>query len=139
MTHGNLDRYGCVYSLGTRWWQRPSRPVVITWRASNQCCHAIRAHGRRTSSQNTLERRDKRLRFVQNIIANVAVLPVDSRVAEIHANIIAMLSQSGSTIGAHDNWIAATAITYDYDLLTTNAAEFRRVPDLRVIDYLAQS
>lgn len=88
---------------------------------------------------NTLERRDKRLRFVQNIIANVAVLPVDSRVAEIHANIIAMLSQSGSTIGAHDNWIAATAITYDYDLLTTNAAEFRRVPDLRVIDYLAQS
>jgi tRNA(fMet)-specific endonuclease VapC len=87
----------------------------------------------------TLERRDKRLRFVQNIIANVAVLPVDSRVAEIHARIIAMLSQSGSTIGPHDNWIAATAITYGYDLLTTNAAEFRRVPDLRVIDYLDPS
>ncbi len=49
---------------------------------------------------------------------------------------VASLSKSGSTIGAHDNWIAATAITYDYDLLTTNGSEFRRVPGLRVIDYL---
>jgi tRNA(fMet)-specific endonuclease VapC len=88
---------------------------------------------------NTLERRDKRLQFVQSIITNVAVLPVDSRIAEVHARIIAMLSQSGATIGPHDNWIAATAITYDYDLLTTNAAEFRRVPELRVIDYLDSS
>ncbi|MFM2219787.1 MAG: hypothetical protein RL240_4105, partial [Planctomycetota bacterium] len=33
------------------------------------------------------------------------------------------------------NWIAATALMVDYELLTTNAAEFRRVPNLRVIPY----
>jgi len=85
------------------------------------------------------KRKDKRLRFVQTIITNVSVLPVDLRIADVHARIVASLSQSGSTIGAHDNWIAATAITYDYDLLTTNASEFRRVPGQRVINYLNTS
>ncbi len=88
---------------------------------------------------NTPQRRERRLRFVQTIIKNVALLPVDSRVADIHAQIVATLSQSGTTIGPHDNWIAATALAYDYDLLTTNASEFLRVPNLRVIDYLDTS
>lgn len=85
---------------------------------------------------NTPQRRDNRLRFVQTVITNVSILPIDSRIADIHCQIVATLSESGNTIGPHDNWIAATAITYDYDLLTTNADEFRRVPNLRVIDYL---
>jgi predicted nucleic acid-binding protein len=88
---------------------------------------------------NTPERREKRLRFVQTVITNVLLLPVDSRIADVHAQLVSTLSESGTTIGPHDNWIAATAITYDYDLLTTNANEFRRVPSLRVIDYLDTS
>ncbi len=84
---------------------------------------------------NTPERRDKRLRFVQSIFANVSILPVDFSIADAHALIVATLSQAGSTIGPHDNWIAATAVNYDYDLLTTNAEEFLRVPELRVINY----
>lgn len=85
---------------------------------------------------NTPQRRERRLRFVQTIITNVALLAVDARIADVHSQIVATLSQSGTKIGPHDNWIAATAIAYDYDLLTTNANEFRRVPNLRVIDYL---
>jgi predicted nucleic acid-binding protein len=85
---------------------------------------------------NTPQRREKRLRFVQTVITNVSILPIDSQIADIHSHIVATLSELGLTIGPHDNWIAATAITYDYDLLTTNANEFRRVPNLRVIDYL---
>lgn len=88
---------------------------------------------------NTPQRKEKRLRFVQTIITNVSVLAVDSRIADVHSQIVATLSELGSPIGPHDNWIAATAITYDYDLLTTNANEFRRVSNLRVIDYLDAS
>ncbi len=84
---------------------------------------------------NTPQRRDKRLRFVQAVLSNVSILPVDSQVADVHSQIVATLSESGLSIGPHDNWIAATAVTYDYDLLTTNASEFRRVPNIRVIDY----
>ena len=84
---------------------------------------------------NTDDRRVKRSRFVETVLSNVVVLPIDSKVADIHAEIVAALSQNGTTIGPHDNWIAATALKYDYDLLTTNMAEFRRVPNLRVIEY----
>ena len=87
----------------------------------------------------TTERRDKRLRFVQAIISSVSVLPVDSPIAETHARIVASLSQIGLSIGPHDSWIAATAVACNCDLLTTNAIEFRRVPQLRVIDFLEAS
>lgn len=86
---------------------------------------------------NTPERRQNRLRFVRKVFANVTVLPVNSPIAEVHAGIVVQLSQSGTPIGPHDNWIAASAIAYDYDLLTTNVLEFQRVPGLRVIDYFA--
>ncbi len=85
---------------------------------------------------NTPQRKEKRLRFVQTVITNVSILPIDSQIADVHSQIVATLSESGLKIGPHDNWIAATAVTCDYDLLTTNANEFRRVPNLRVIDYL---
>ena len=84
---------------------------------------------------NTDGRRASRSLFVATVLSNVVVLPIDSRVAGIHAEIVATLSQNGTTIGPHDNWIAATALKYDYDLLTTNVAGFSRVPNLRVIDY----
>jgi predicted nucleic acid-binding protein len=84
---------------------------------------------------NTEARRARRTLFISTVLSNVVVLPIDSKVANIHAGIVATLSQNGTTIGPHDNWIAATALKYDYDLLTTNVAEFRRVPNLRVIEY----
>lgn len=85
---------------------------------------------------NTEDRRVRRSLFVSTVLANVVVLPIDSKVADIHARIVAALSQSGTTIGPHDNWIAATALKFNYELLTTNVIEFGRVPNLRVIDYL---
>ncbi len=84
---------------------------------------------------NTDGRRAKRNLFVSTVLSNVVVLPIDSKVANTHAEIVAALIQNGTTIGPHDNWIAATALKYDCDLLTTNVAEFSRVANLRVIDY----
>lgn len=42
----------------------------------------------------TQERRNKRLAFVQTILTNVSILPVDSRIADVHAQIVAMLSRA---------------------------------------------
>ncbi len=85
---------------------------------------------------NTIERREKRSQFVATVLSCVSVLDIDSAVADLHSLIVADLTQQGKTIGPHDYWIAATALKYDYDLLTTNAEEFQRVPNLKVIDYL---
>jgi predicted nucleic acid-binding protein len=83
----------------------------------------------------TEERRVKRQLFVTTVLANVVMLPIDSMVADIHARILAAMIGSGIAIGAHDSWIAATAIKYDCPLLTTNVREFSRVPDLHVLTF----
>ena len=62
---------------------------------------------------NAEERRARRSLFILTILSNVIVLPIDSKVADIHAGIVATLTRNGTTIGPHDNWIAATALKYD--------------------------
>lgn len=84
---------------------------------------------------NTPERRANRNQFVETVLSCVTTLDIDIPVAHFHSLIVADLTQKGNTIGPHDFWIAATALKHGYDLLTTNAREFQRVPNLRVIDY----
>ncbi len=86
---------------------------------------------------NTVARKAARALFVKTVLSSVTILPIDSPIADIHAELASSLMKSGSPIGPHDYWIAATALSHDYSLLTTNAAEFARVPKLKVIDFLS--
>jgi predicted nucleic acid-binding protein len=49
------------------------------------------------------------------------------------------MSELGTKIGPHDNWIAATSLVFGIPLLTTNSKEFQRVANLRVIDFLSMT
>ena len=40
-------------------------------------------------------------------------------------------------LGPNDLWIAAAALSLGLPLLSKNTCEFRRVPDLDVVDYTA--
>ncbi len=51
----------------------------------------------------------------------------------MHADIWADLSERGEPIGAHDLWIAATALVHELGVATRNASHFDRVPGLRVL------
>jgi tRNA(fMet)-specific endonuclease VapC len=53
-------------------------------------------------------------------------------VARVHAEIWARLARRGRTIGAHDLWIAATALSNGFGLATLER-DFRRVRGLRLI------
>ena len=44
--------------------------------------------------------------------------------------------QRGQMIGGNDLMIAAIALAHDLTLATHNGGEFRRVPDLRVEDWI---
>lgn len=79
-------------------------------------------------------RRQQRARFVSALLANVAVIPVSLDVARVHATVFASLQQAGSMIGAHDLWIAATALHLGDTLLTSDRDDFRRVPGLALLD-----
>ena len=78
------------------------------------------------------ERRLRREAFVEAILGVVPLLPFDLQLARTHAQLWAHLAVSGQLIGANDLLIAATALSYDYAVLTQNVREFQRVPGLIV-------
>ncbi len=77
--------------------------------------------------------RARRRAFVEHVIAGLEPVPVTEAVARIHAEAWAELSRRGSTIPAHDLWIAATALAHDFGVITRDRDDFERVPGLRVL------
>jgi len=77
--------------------------------------------------------RARRAAFVEHLLAGIEPLPITTAVARAHAEIWAELERLGTPIGAHDLWIAATALSHGMDVATTNARDFKRVPGLTVV------
>jgi len=74
-------------------------------------------------------RRARSERWLETLLSAVPVIEYDLDVARVHAALWAEMSASGTSLGEHDQMIAATAISLGYDLLTRDAA-FDAVPDL---------
>jgi tRNA(fMet)-specific endonuclease VapC len=64
------------------------------------------------------------------------IAPLTNAVLERYAVLRAELEAAGASIGATDLWIAAQALAEDAALVTDNTAEFRRVPGLRLENWL---
>ena len=77
--------------------------------------------------------RSRRSAFVEHLLAELQAIPITETVARVHADVWARLAAHGHLIGAHDLWIAATALAHGLGLATGNADEFERIPGLRVI------
>lgn len=75
----------------------------------------------------------RRRAFVEHLLAGFEAVPITETVARIHAEVWAEMAARGEPIGAHDLWIAATALAHGFGVATGNASEFRRVPGLRVV------
>jgi len=78
--------------------------------------------------------RSRRLSFVEHVLDAVPAVPISTPVARVHAEIHAELAARGDAIGAHDLWIAATALAHGLGLATGNVRDFERVPGLRLIE-----
>lgn len=74
----------------------------------------------------------RRSAYIEAVLEQMPVLPIDLTVARTHAQLWAELASSGQLIGPHDLWLAATSISLGLGLLTVNRREFQRVPGLRV-------
>ena len=77
--------------------------------------------------------RVRRQAFVEYMISSIEPLPITTSVTRTHAEIWAGLERDGEVIGAHDMWIAATAVSHGMEIATANATEFERVPGLTVV------
>jgi tRNA(fMet)-specific endonuclease VapC len=78
-------------------------------------------------------RRVRRNAFVEHLLAGFVPIPITEPVARVHAGVWAELAERSEPIGAHDLWIAATALAHGLGIATRNIAEFERVPGLRVL------
>lgn len=78
------------------------------------------------------EVRTKRSAFVEAILERFPLLPVDLATARAHAQVWATLAATGTLVGPHDLWLAATCIAYGLTMVTANIREFARVPALAV-------
>ena len=71
------------------------------------------------------------------LLTRIAVVPFDEAATERYGDLRALLEKRGSQIGPLDTLIAAHALSLGWVLVTHNTREFRRVPGLKVEDWLA--
>lgn len=77
--------------------------------------------------------RARRRAFVEHILAGLEAIPITEPVARVHADIWSDLAGRGQAIGAHDLWIAATALAHGLGVATGNSTPFNRIAGLRVV------
>lgn len=73
---------------------------------------------------------------LQAFISPLDVAAFDRRATEAYGRIRATLEKRGRPIGAMDVLIAAHAVSLDVGLVTNNEREFKRVPGLRVENWI---
>ena len=70
------------------------------------------------------------------MLGALTIRSLESDVERIYAAIRVALEKKGTPIGAHDMLIAAHARAIDAVCVTDNVAEFKRVPALRVENWV---
>jgi len=70
------------------------------------------------------------------------LLPIEIADFDMHASVLyglvrASLEQAGNMIGSMDLLIGAHALSLDLILVTNNTGEFKRIPNLKVEDWIA--
>ena len=78
-------------------------------------------------------RRNRRRAFVEHVLAGLEPVPITEPIARVHAEIWASMARDGNVPGAHDRWIAATALAHGFGIVTRNGRDFARIRGLRVI------
>lgn len=73
---------------------------------------------------------------VEAVLSALTIRSLESDVERIYASIRVALEKKGTPIGAHDMLIAAHARALGAVCVTDNVAEFKRVPTLKVENWL---
>lgn len=110
--------------------QYPANEIVL--------CSAVLAELWFGAERSTPGRRANNLKLIDELAVRYTSLPFDNAAARHYAAIRAHLTTTGQLIGPNDLMIAAIARAHEATLVTSNTAEFTRVPNLSVIDWLSQ-
>jgi tRNA(fMet)-specific endonuclease VapC len=70
------------------------------------------------------------------LLGLIATAPLPAAAAAQYRELRVYLQKKGSPIGGNDMWIAAHALAEQWTVVSNNDREFRRVPGLRVENWL---
>lgn len=76
-------------------------------------------------------------RQAEAVLGAIEILPLTDAASDAYARFRVALERAGTPIGPNDLLIAAQTATLGMTLVTDNVAEFRRVPKLAVVNWLA--
>lgn len=79
---------------------------------------------------------EKNLVALNEFILPLEVVHFDESAAQHYGNLRAFLEQQGTPIGPLDTMIGAHTLSLDLTLVTNNIREFKRIPSLKVIDWI---
>ena len=79
--------------------------------------------------------RIQRSAFVEGIIAKIPVLEFNEEVARCYGDLYAhfLRPRAKASTNVHDLQIAATCIAHGYAVLTSNVADYKKVPGLKIV------
>jgi tRNA(fMet)-specific endonuclease VapC len=89
------------------------------------------------SAQST--RRSQSERAVELLLRHIPVVSLKEETSRIYGGLRATLETQGEIIGNNDLWIASHALSLELILVTNNLREFRRVPDLKIENWLQEA
>jgi len=73
--------------------------------------------------------------FVSFARDRLDLLSLTPQVALVYRKVYRNLKVDGRLIGANDLWIACHAMALEQALVTRNASDFRKIPELRLVEY----
>ncbi|MDY6766013.1 MAG: PIN domain-containing protein [Candidatus Nanohaloarchaea archaeon] len=71
----------------------------------------------------------------ENVKTVLEIIPVSTGIADKAGQFLAQLLENGEPVGTNDLYVAATAAVHDQPVLTSDVDDFRRVPDIAVVDW----
>lgn len=80
----------------------------------------------------TTRHRERRRQFVEAVLGTIPIEDYDLAVARAHARLLAAARRAGKPRGAHDLMVAATAVSTDRVVLTTDGSGFAGLPGVQV-------
>lgn len=114
--------------LDTIFTTHQGEPVALAAITASELLHGVHR-------AQTPEQRAPREAFVEQVLATLPVVPFDLVVARIHARLWAEVAAQGTTVGAHDLLIAATALGLGVPVATRAVRSFPRIPGLALVQW----
>jgi tRNA(fMet)-specific endonuclease VapC len=88
-------------------------------------------HGAQKSNQS-----EQNMAALEEFLLPLELVDFDQRAAIAYGYIRAYLERKGTPIGSMDMLIAAQVLSREVTLVTNNTREFKRVPELQIVDWL---